>query len=109
MFYLIKKKIYKHFGINITILLSAVFMVLGFAYLYFVNSTVAGIVGKDSGTKEYRELSVECQKLEKEYLNLVGEIDLNYARSMGMEEKKNVNFVSRQKNYALNQSLSANY
>ncbi len=109
MFYIIKKKIYKHFGINITVLFSAVFMVLGFAYLYFVNSTVAGIVGKDSGTKEYRQLSLDCQKLEKEYLDLKGGVDLTYATSRGLVEKNNVDFISREKNYALNQSLTANY
>lgn len=109
MFYIIKKKIYKHFGINITILISAVLVVLGFSYLYFVNSTVAGIVGKDSGAKEYRNLSMECQKLEKEYLGLVGSIDMEYAVSKGFVEKENADFIPRKKNYAINKGLPSNY
>jgi len=109
MFYIIKKKIYKHFGINITVLISAVLMVLGFSYLYFVNSTVAGIVGNNAGTKEYKNLSAECQQLEKEYLRLMGDIDLEYAVSKGFVEKKNADFVSRKKDYALNQGLSVKY
>jgi hypothetical protein len=109
MFYIINKKINRFFGVNVAILISAVLVVLGFSYLYFVNSTVAGIVGKDSGTKEYRDLSTECQKLEKEYLALEGSVDMDYATSKGFVEKKNVDFIVREKNYAVNQGSPVNY
>ena len=109
MYKAIKKGIYRKFRINLTVLLLAVFAVVTCSYLYFVNNTVAGIIGKDSGKKESRELALECQKLEKEYLTLTSNIDLNYAISKGFIEKKNISFVAREKNYALNQKSTEAY
>jgi len=90
-------QIYK---INITIifklLLIAIFLIV-VAYLYFVSITVTAAVENKENLKNLENINQEYQGLERQYFNLVGKFDADYAQQLGfVDQGKKVDYVVRQ-------------
>jgi len=66
-------------------------------YIYFLNSTIQAIVETKNNGKNIQIISQEYQSLENEYFNLLGKIDIDYARQMGfVDQSSKVDYIIRQ-------------
>ena len=66
-------------------------------YLYFLNNTIQAIVESKNNYKNIQIISQEYQNLENKYFNLLGKIDIDYARQMGfVDQAQKVDYIVRQ-------------
>jgi len=66
-------------------------------YIYFLNSTIQAIVETKNNGKNIQIISQEYQSLENEYFNLLGKIDIDYARQIGfVDQSSKVDYIVRQ-------------
>ena len=66
-------------------------------YLYFLNNTIRAVVESKNNYKNVQMISQEYQSLESEYFNLLGRIDIDYARQMGfVDQSQKVDYIVRQ-------------
>ncbi|TSD02504.1 MAG: hypothetical protein Athens071424_26 [Parcubacteria group bacterium Athens0714_24] len=78
------------------ILLTCIISTAGL-YLYFVNSAVFSVVETNKNQKTLQTINNESQKLENQYLNIIGRFDADYAKTLGFyEQKGNIDYVIRQ-------------
>ena len=66
-------------------------------YLYFLNNTIQAVVESKNNYKNIQIISQEYQNLESKYFNLLGKIDIDYARQMGfVDQTQKVDYIVRQ-------------
>lgn len=66
-------------------------------YLYFLNNTIQAVVESKNNYKNVQMISQEYQSLESEYFNLLGKIDIDYARQIGfVDQSSKVDYIVRQ-------------
>jgi len=71
-------------------------IMIGILYVYFAGTTIFQIINKNNNTKHFQTISFQYQQLEENYLKLIDEVDLDYARSLGFVEQKKGDFAVRQ-------------
>lgn len=90
----------KNLSKYIKLLLVAIFSICIF-YLYFMSITVNAVIENRQNIKSFDRLSQEYQKLETQYLSLVGQFDMDYARLLGfVDQNKKSEYVTRQSIFA---------
>ncbi len=66
-------------------------------YLYFLNTTIRAIVESKNNYENIQIISQEYQNLESKYFNLLGKINIEYARQMGfIDQAQKVDYIVRQ-------------
>jgi hypothetical protein len=66
-------------------------------YLYFVSITVNAAVQNKQNLKNLQNINQGYQELERQYFNLVGKFDSDYAQQLGfVDQGKKVDYVVRQ-------------
>lgn len=66
-------------------------------YLYFVSITVNAAIQNKQNLKNLQNINQGYQELERQYFNLVGKIDSDYAQQLGfVDQGKKVDYVVRQ-------------
>jgi len=66
-------------------------------YLYFLNNTIQAVIESKNNYKNIQIISQEYQSLENKYFNLLGKIDIDYARQMGfVDQAQRVDYIVRQ-------------
>ncbi len=77
-------------------LLTASFLIT-LLYLYFVSITVNAAIQNKQNLKNLQNINQGYQELERQYFNLVGKIDSDYAQQLGfVDQGKKVDYVVRQ-------------
>ncbi len=77
-------------------LLTASFLI-SLVYLYFVSITVNAAIQNKQNLKNLQNINQGYQELERQYFNLVGKIDSDYAQQLGfVDQGKKVDYVVRQ-------------
>ena len=75
-------------------------------YLYFLNSTIRAIVQTKNNDKNIQIISQEYQNLESKYFNILGKIDIDYARQIGfVDQIQKVDYIVRQTAVAYGRGL----
>lgn len=60
--------------------------IFSFAYIYFVQSSVADIVSRENLNKKISSIVMEVSSLESEYLNIGNEVNIETAKRLGLKE-----------------------
>jgi hypothetical protein len=81
----------KIFGIVIFVIIMT-----GCFYLYFLGTAIKGIIENGNNVKYLQSAGYEYQKLEEKYFKIVGQIDINYARSLGFIDQSKSEFATRE-------------
>ena len=75
-------------------------------YLYFLNNTIQAVVESKNNYKNIQIISQEYQNLESKYFNLLGKIDIDYARQMGfVDQSSKADYIVRQAAVAYGRGL----
>lgn len=73
-----------------------VFFSLLILYVFFITITITNAVNSEQKLKIISRQEYRNTELEKEYINLVGELDMDYARANGFVEKgEKIVYVTR--------------
>jgi len=93
---LIAKKIEDHGPRRIFGIIIFVIVMTGCFYLYFLGTAVKGIIENGNNAKYLQSAGYEYQRLEEKYFKIVGQIDINYAHSLGFIDQLKSEFATRE-------------
>lgn len=70
-------------------------ILLSFAYVYFVQSSIVNVVEREGINKEIASISIKVSSLEAEYLKMRNAINIDVATRQGFKEDFNkINFAN---------------
>lgn len=73
----------------------AIFLIVSF-YIYFVSLTMIEIVNRNKNETTFQSINLEYQKIEERYFELLENLNLDQAYSLGFIDEKKSGFAVRQ-------------
>jgi len=77
------------------LIMIAIFLI-GIFYIYFVGVIIFQIINKNNNNQHFQSVSSNYQQLEEKYFEVIKDVDLDHALSLGFVEQGNGEFVVRQ-------------